>query len=286
VDAAKAQGQATAEWMERTQFRERGLSSDTSIFIDFALDQALTDLRAAGQIAPGGVRRLAIVGPGLDFTDKHDGYDFYPQQTIQPFALMDSLLRLGLANRGAFRLTTFDINARITEHLEGARQRAREGGAYPLALPRNMDAPWNRPLAVYWESLGAGIADRASDLPAPPNAGNVRVRSLRVQPDVVMSILPMTLNIVLERLEGQTAEEQFDLIVATDVLVYYGVFEQSLALTNLAAMLKPGGILLSNTRMFLLPSIAMAEVGTTDVTYMPIPGRGDLRDRVYWYQRR
>jgi hypothetical protein len=64
------------------------------------------------------------------------------------------------------------------------------------------------------------------------------------------------------------------------------VFEQSLALTNLAAMLKPGGILLSNTRMFLLPSIAMAEVGTTDVTYMPIPGRGDLRDRVYWYQRR
>jgi hypothetical protein len=31
------------------------------------------------------------VGPGLDFADKQEGYDFYPLQTIQPFAVIDSL---------------------------------------------------------------------------------------------------------------------------------------------------------------------------------------------------
>lgn len=47
----------------------------------------------------GQVARVAVVGPGLDFIDKNDqsAYDYYPQQTLQPFALFDSLVRLGLA---------------------------------------------------------------------------------------------------------------------------------------------------------------------------------------------
>jgi hypothetical protein len=36
-----------------------------------------------------------VIGPGLDVADKQDGFDFYPQQTLQPFALVDSLRRLG-----------------------------------------------------------------------------------------------------------------------------------------------------------------------------------------------
>ena len=43
--------------------------------------------RREGDAPPQSVRRVAIVGPGLDFTDKAEGFDFYPQQTIQPFAL-------------------------------------------------------------------------------------------------------------------------------------------------------------------------------------------------------
>ena len=34
--------------------------------------------------------------------------------------------------------------------------------------------------------------------------------------------------------------ERFDLIIATNVLVYYDVFEQSLALANLATMMRRG----------------------------------------------
>ena len=55
--------------------RNRGLSSDTSIYIAFAIDAALKDIAATGVLRPGTVRRVAVVGPGLDFTDKQEGYD-------------------------------------------------------------------------------------------------------------------------------------------------------------------------------------------------------------------
>ena len=77
-------------------FRDRGLSLDTSFRPSFALEQALVQLRQRGLLKPGTIRDVAVIGPGLDFTDKTSGYDFYPQQTLQPFALIDSLVRVGL----------------------------------------------------------------------------------------------------------------------------------------------------------------------------------------------
>ena len=86
-----------------TLFRERGLSSDTSIFVDFGIDATLDAIKSKGLMAAGTVRRVAIVGPGLDFSDKLDGYDFYPPQTTQPFApdrFVDAA-RSGRAGRSA-----------------------------------------------------------------------------------------------------------------------------------------------------------------------------------------
>ena len=45
-------------------YRDRGLSSDTSIAVDFALDQSIAALRPGQHVAAASVRRLAIVGPG------------------------------------------------------------------------------------------------------------------------------------------------------------------------------------------------------------------------------
>ena len=63
--------------------------------------------------------------------------------------------------------------------------------------------------------------------------------------------------------------------------MYYDVFEQSLALANVARMLRPGGLFLSNNFTFELPSTPMRIVGATDVPYTDT-GDGD---RVFWYQR-
>ena len=59
----------------------------------FAVDRALTDLRANGTLVAGKVARVAIVGPGLDFADKQEGFDFYQPQTLQPFTVIDSVQR-------------------------------------------------------------------------------------------------------------------------------------------------------------------------------------------------
>ena len=108
---ARAPGDTTEEFAERSRiFRSRGLSSDTSLLPNFALEESLKAITARGLLSPGSVRRIAIVGPGLDFTDKQEGYDFYPQQTIQPFAIIDTLLRLGLARADALQVTTFDLS--------------------------------------------------------------------------------------------------------------------------------------------------------------------------------
>ena len=100
-----------------------------------------------------------------------------------------------------------------------------------------------------------------------------------------MSIVAEDLNIVLQRLEPLGADERFDLIVATNILVYYDVFEQSLALANVAKMLRPGGFFLTNNGIFELPTIPIDWVGQTDVTDMRLPGIGDTGDRVFWYRR-
>jgi len=57
------------------------------------------------------------------------------------------------------------------------------------------------------------------------------------------------------------------LIVATNVLVYYDFFEQSLAMANIARMLKPGGFLLSNTALMEFPGSPLNTIDFLKVDY-------------------
>ena len=269
-----------------TIFRDRGLASDTLLWINFAIDRALADIKAAGALRPRSVRRAAVVGPGLDFADKQEGYDFYPQQTIQPFALIDSLGRAGLAAAAGVGVTAFDLSPAVLGHLEAARARAAMGGGYTVVLPRNLDQPWTADLVRFRDRFGDQIGKPVAAAAPPANAGRVDVRSVLFPPAVVRAIVPRDLNVVLQRADPAAGGEGFDLIVATNILLYYDVFEQSLAVANIAAMLRPGGFLLSNDRIFELPGGPVASAGQTAAAYMNVPGSGPRGDQVYWYQRR
>ncbi len=261
-----------------TLYRTRGLSSDTSILPDFAIDRTLEALRAKGLLDTGSVRRVAVIGPGLDFTDKAEGHDFYPQQTTQPFAVIDSLRRLRLAPDD-LTLTTIDLNPRVNGHLQGAQRRAVDGAGYTIVLPRERDSRWTPDLLRFWKAAGSRIGEDARALPAP---AGVEVRAVRIRPGVVGALRVRDVNIVVERLDPLPDGERFDLVMATNILVYYDVFEQSLALANIAAMLRPGGFLLSNNVLVELPSTPIRSIGHTDVIYSSQP---DDSDQVIWYQR-
>ncbi len=262
-----------------TLFRDRGLSSDTSIYAAFAIDRSLSDVTSQGVLPAGSVRRAAVIGPGLDFTDKQEGIDFYPVQTIQPFALIDSLRRLRLAGPGGLQVTTYDLSPQVNQHIEGAIRQAESGRAYTLQLPRDSTQPWQEDLVAYWRRAGDRIGEAATPVEPPRGQNHIRMRAVRIGPDVVRAITPQDVNIVLQR-PDLPDDQRFDLVIATNILIYYDVFEQSLALANITRMLRPGGLLLTNTPLFELPEIPIRAVGGTKANYMT-----GASDGVIWYLR-
>jgi SAM-dependent methyltransferase len=281
LEAAREKGDSTEELAQRAVlFRNRGISLDTSLLPNYALEESLRAMKEQGLLSAGSVRRVAIVGPGLDFVDKSEGYDFYPQQTLQPFAIMDSLLRLGLAKPGQLEVTTLDISARVNQHIQGARARARRGAAYVVELPRDPRAGWKPGAVAYWEHFGDQLGKPMAAVKPPAELGEVQVRAVRFPPTVVLRVTPADLNVVYQRLP-LPAGQGFDLVIATNILVYYDVFEQELALANVERMLAPGGFLLSNDILLELPGARLHGVGYHATPYSDRPNDGD---QIFWYR--
>jgi hypothetical protein len=248
------------------------------------MEQTLRDLKARGMLREGQISRVAVIGPGLDFIDKNEesAYDYYPQQTLQPFALYDSLLRLRLAKANALSLSIFDISSRVIQHVQRARERAGKGAGYVVQLPRDVARPWPQDLIGYWRSIGDQVGAAVPPIAPPRIFEGLEARAVRIRPEVVLACEPLDLNIVLERL-NLAAADRFDLIVGTNIFVYYDAFEQALALENAGAMLKPGGLLLTNDRLPVVSGGSMQFAGVTVVPYNT-PGVA-ASQAVGWYRR-
>lgn len=280
VEAARLLGDSREEFYERSKlYRTRGLSLDTSLLPDFAIEEALKTMKARGLLKEASVRHIAIIGPGLDFTDKQEGYDFYPQQSIQPFAVIDSLFRLGLSLPGDLQVETLDLSPRVNDHLRRAKRLAQGGKGYAVQLPRNQQAQWKAGAVHYWERFGDQIGVSAQPVAIPADVSDVKVRAVRIKPSVVSKITPADLNIVLQRLDLAPAE-RFDLIIATNILVYYDAFEQSLAMSNVQAMLRPDGFLLANNALPEFPFLPLHATGYVTVVYSDRPNDGE---HIVWY---
>jgi chemotaxis methyl-accepting protein methylase len=96
----------------------------------------------------------------------------------------------------------------------------------------------------------------------------------------VTAITPHDVNIVVERVPLEDGE-RFDLIVATNILVYYDAFEQSLALANIAKMLKPGGFFLTNYAMAPMAPLETSASLATAVFF----DQQQNGDTIYCYRR-
>jgi SAM-dependent methyltransferase len=272
--------QETALSKRSRVFHDRGISVDTTILSSFGIEGALRDIKERAVVPKGSITRVAVIGPGLDFTDKGFGYDFYPLQTLQPFALYDSLVRLGLAERGKIDVTAFDISQEVLEHLRRARERAEHRENYVVQLPRE-SWPWSPEAIQYWRSFGSEIGAPVAPIQPPPALTGLETRAVAIRPEVVLSCKPVDLNIVLEQFD-RSATEPFDLIIATNVFLYYDAFEQALALRNISTLLKSGGFFLTNDWLPDVPQIPMRLTGYTPVRYGE---SGDWGDNVFRWQR-
>ena len=147
-----------------------------------------------GLLKPGSVHRIAIVGPGLDFVNKKSGSDFYPPQTTQPFAVIDSLVRLGLADPNTLELYTFDISSRVNQHLERERRNAAAGKPYTIQLLASPSDGWGKSYHTgfleYWQKLGSQVGKSATPIPVPDAAGDIWNRAVSIRPSVVKRITP------------------------------------------------------------------------------------------------
>jgi hypothetical protein len=259
-------------------------SGDTSLVPNYSVEQALAAMKARGLVAPGSVRRVAIIGPGLDFADKDVGFDFYPQQTLQPFAVLDSLKRLDLApSSGDPDIVLLDISPRIIDHVTKARARAARNIGYTLNLPLPRSSQWLPEARAYWQTFGDRIGAPAQAPTSKAVTDLAEVRAVRARPSAVRLMSVMNLNIVTERLEG----ESFDLVIATNVFIYYDVLEQALAMSNVDAMLKPGAFLLANFSAPNLTSIGIRPVETTQTLYAHARDVNErILDFIVWYRAR
>ncbi len=280
---ATASGDPRQEFARRSRlFRSRGLSLDTSLLPNYSIDQALTAIKAQGLLKPGAVKRVAIVGPGLDFADKDVGFDFYPQQTLQPFAVLDALKRLDLAGSPDDPdVVLLDISPRIVDHVKQARARAAKNIGYTLNLALPRSTPWLPEVRRYWQTFGDRIGAPVQAPSSKAITDVAELRTVRARPATVQRISVVDMNIVTQRLDGGP----FDLVIATNVFIYYDELEQALAISNVEAMLKPGAFLLANFSAPSLTSISMRPVETTETVYARSASE-NVRDFVVWYRSR
>lgn len=247
-----------------TLYKDRGLSVDTDFRSSYAIDLALGEVQRRGLLRA--VRRVAVIGPGLDFTDKNSGFDHYPLQTLQPFAVVDSLIRAKLSTAQSLRVSIMEISTPSLEHLTRAVNQARAGQAYTLQLVLDRSRPWAPGALEYWRGFGGTIGSPVDPLPLPAQVRNADRRAIKVRPEVVRLLEPVPLNIVLQRRVPQP-EQRYDLIIGTNVFIYYDSFEQALAMLNVDSMLADGGIFLTNDLLGEYPGVPLRPTGSTRVSY-------------------
>src|SRR4030095_13229725 len=100
-------------------YRARGLSTDTAVEAGYVVYSGLGILKSLDPTRQ--VRRVLIVGPGLDLAPRTALVENGPPESYQPWAVIDALLSFGLSRAGDLVVVGADINPRVVDHLTQAR---------------------------------------------------------------------------------------------------------------------------------------------------------------------
>jgi hypothetical protein len=264
-------------------YQARGLSTDTAVEAGYLVHLGLATLQAAEPQRR--VRRVLIIGPGLDLAPRTALIEAGPPESYQPYAVIDALLSVGLSRLDDLVVAGGDVNPRVVSHLEGARTRTVSltlvtgvGDAGAVSLQDD----YRRYVDGVGRSIGA--IGPAPKLPSSYD-GHLR-KSIRVRPDVTAVVNGLTLDVAASRIEPPG----FDLVIATNVLPYLDDTALTMAMANMAAMLAPGGVLLHNESRPLMATLG-AELGlpithARTATIATVRGAPPLADAVFMHEKR
>jgi hypothetical protein len=230
-------------------YRTRGLSTDTAVEAGFLVYYGLG---IAQSLDPQRrIRRVLIVGPGLDLAPRTSLQDERPSESYQPWAVIDALLTLKMARADDLEVVAADINPRVVEHL---RRAASEPPTLTMIgeIRESETVKLSEDYRGYFTQLGRGIGDPEAN-PAAVTEGSPGKR-IKVKASVARILTAVPLDIVTERLAGPP----FDLIVATNILPYFDDVQLMLATSNIAAMTSPGGVFLHNESRAILGDLTTA----------------------------
>jgi hypothetical protein len=273
--ARRTGGDAVAEL-----YRSRGLSTDTAVEAGYVIYNGLGVLKSLDPSRR--IRRVLIVGPGLDLAPRTSMLEVGPPQSYQPWAVIDALVSLGLSQLGDLTVVGADINPRVVDHLRRAAD-----SPPMLTLVSGIGDTATVHLAAdyrtYFAQLGRSIGnpDKRPDEQMPGHL----LKTVRVSREAAQTLSVAPLDIVTARLE--TAP--FDLVIATNILPYFDDTELMLAITNIAAMLAPGGVFMHNEPRPVLGEITTALGLPFDqarsVTIASVEGAPALADSVWLHRK-
>jgi hypothetical protein len=228
-----AQKSATAAAQVAELYRSRGLSTDTAVEAGYLVYLGLGIVKS---LEPGRrIRRVLIVGPGLDLAPRTGLHEEGPPQSYQPWTVIDALVSLGLARLDDLAVIGADINPRVVSHL-------RRAAVHPPLLTLTSEISVSGTALTsdyrdYFKGLGQAIG-----VPAAGPTSDRLSKTVRVSAQAARALNTATLDVVTERLDS----EPFDLVIATNILPYFDDAQLAMALTNVSGMLRPGGLFLHN----------------------------------------
>ena len=132
------------------------------------------------------------------------------------------------------------------------------------------------------QGLGNELIPWAKAFIASEEAGDIWNRAISVNPSIVKRVTPVDMNVVFQTV-SLPADKQFDLVIGTNIFVYYDSLDQSLARANIGNMVKPGGYLISNES---LPDKAPSNLTNSLKTTVTITNEPPLTDYMFTYARK
>lgn len=263
-------------------YRTRGLSTDTAVEAGYLVHLGLGVMKALDPDRR--VRRVLIVGPGLDLAPRTGLVEAGPPESYQPWAVIDALVGLGLSRLDDLQVVAADINPRVVTHL-------RRAAANPPALSLVSEIRDGNTVTLtpefrdYFAQLGRTLGETAPmTAPAGARDGHLRKR-VAIRRDAGRILHSVPLDIVTDRLDAP-----FDLAIATNILPYFDDEELSLAMANIASTIAADGVFLHNEARPLLGDLATALdlplAQSRHATIATVRGAAPLFDSVFLHQKR